>query len=250
MQLAESTGHRFPRLPWWQQYLWPSLHRQNRWSQSVPTPTFSAYTVPAAILLLAVFVCTFWILSDEYFLEQVTAKAHSRATTEEQQETIERAREATKLAFENPSARIWVGLKITWAVARTFFVFLVFSWLLLSWISGKWDLFLQFYLLALTSTSTISIGIVVHTILRIVLQEEIVGLSPVVLIQRIDFSNPAHFLLARIDLFTAWFLWVLSMRASRAYGESIPIVLSLIFGGWLVLILLSFLLDIRFYFLP
>jgi hypothetical protein len=203
--------------------------------------------VPFAILLLTAFTCTYWILSSEHFFERIHEEAYARATTEEQREALNNAREATELALASESAKIYFGVHVAWVVGRSFVVLLLSCWLLLSWISSRWDLFLPSYLSWLSVSGVLSLGFIIHTIIQLVLHEQTINIGPALLFEPVDKSDSLYSVLTRIDLFTLLFLWATSIRWSNIYGESKWAVFFITCSTVVVLALLSMLLDIQFF---
>ena len=235
---------------WWSQYFHPIPNPRSPWSQIPARLPTSAYLLPLIILLATVFGCLFWIYSSEAYFERVSAKALERASSTEQRAAFERTVEMTRRVTQNPVFRAWVSLESLWVVVRSLLLLHFVGWILLSSITGNWSEFLPFTFSVFVSTGVIVIGMIVYAAFRLFLGMEWFFLSPLLFIDSFDPSDPLHLLSARVDLFLLWFLAAVSVRSSHIYRERVPIVFAALFGLWLILFSLFFLLERSFYILP
>lgn len=184
--------------------------------------------------------------SNEYFIEQLHRQAEARATTAEQRETIELSREATDRVLKNPAFRLLMSLEVVFVSVRSLLILLLIVWIALSILAERLSLFLPFWLLASTSTSILSLGTVINTIVKIALLQGNTPFSPMFFFGSYDGADPIHFVLARSDIFSLYFLSLVSFRASAIYQEKPLVILSLSLACWTAVLLLAFLFKFSF----
>ncbi len=225
------------KIEWWRQYLSPFFKPSDTQLKSPPNPTFFAYTLPLAIFALTVFVCAYWLYSNEHFIEQTLSKAEAQARTLKDVERIERTREGLAHVLRNPGIRILVSGEMVFVVTKSLLLFLLLVWLLLSALSSRWHSFLPFWLLSTGATSMLSLGLIVNSILKVVFLQEMAGIGPLWLLSSYDHDDPFPIILAQFDIFLLWYFALLSFRVSDLYEEKPSLVFILCVACWMILVL-------------
>jgi len=225
------------RIEWWRQYLSPFFKPSDTQLKSPPSPTFFAYTLPLAIFALTVFACTYWLYSNDNFIEQTLSNAETQAKTVEDVERIERTREGLEYILKNPGIRMLLTGRMVFVVTRSLILFLLLVWLLLSALSSRWHVFLPFWLLSSGATSILSLGLIVNSILKVVLLQKVAVIGPLWFLSSYDPDEPFPIILAQFDVFLLWFFGVLSFRVSHLFEEKPSIVFILCVACWMIIIL-------------
>jgi hypothetical protein len=205
--VTPQTAH---RIEWWQQYFTPLFKPSDTRLKSPPSPTFFAYSLPLVIFACTVFACTYWLYSNDYFIEQLLSRAEAQAKTLEDVERIERTREGLELALRNPGLRVLFSGNMVFVVIRSLILFLLLVWLLLSTLYRRWHLFLPFWLLSSGATSILSLGLIANSILKVVLLQEVAVVGPLFFFGQFDANDPLAIIIAQFDLFLLWFFGKLS----------------------------------------
>ncbi len=248
-EIGSREAHHDPT-SWWQTYFTFGLSWRNGQEAVVPEATSIAYTIPWLLFILVLITSVYSIVSNEYFFERLHEKALARARTQEEREAFEQVREGTEAALKNPAIRLAFSVEIATISVRTLGILLVVVWVVCSALSSTPNSFRSFFLMFSSSTSILSLGVIVHTLMTLWLQEEIIGLSPMRFFEHWDSTNPVHFILARMDVFTVWFFWVCSIQVSRLFHEKALLLFTVFVSTWLILLLVSFLVDWQAYLLP
>ncbi len=233
--VTPQTAH---RIAWWQHYLSPFYKFSDTRLKSPPSSTLFAYILPFVILACTVFGCTYWLYSNEYFIEQALSKAEAQAKTLEDVERIERTRDGLEYALRNPGIRVLLSGVMVFVVIRSLVLFLLLMWLLLSVLSSRWKLFLPFWLLSSSATSILSLGLIVNSVLKVVLLQEMAVIGPLLFMSQFDSNDPFPTILAQFDVFLLWFFGVLSFRVSYLFEEKPSLVFILCVSCWMILILI------------
>ena len=233
-------------VPWWKAYLSALPHRGGEDAVEIPEPTTAAVTLPFLLLMTSLFCSTFIIFSNERYLDRIVDDAMTHATTREQRETLELNREGNKQILDNPAIRFVIASKVTLRYALSFSATLFLFWLTLAGMSGRWDSFAVYWLIAMSSTAMLLLAAAVMFLLRWFFFLGDHNLSLGFLLTSPDFSGVPFRLLSQLDLFNLWFLWLLSSRLSPIYRERTA-TLFVVFVSLLVIeILFSSLVGVDF----
>jgi hypothetical protein len=232
---------------WWKLFLSMFPRNSDENSARIPHPTAAAYAFPLVILVASIFLSEFLIFSNEDYLDHIVDNAMTRATTREQQETLELNREANKQILRNPGIRVLMASGIVMRFILSLIASFVLFWLSLAGVSGRWESFPEFWRVALSSTSVLVIGVGVLLFLRWFFYLADNNLSLVLLLHKPDFDGVLFSLLSNLDLFNAWFLFLLSSRLSSIYHESTATLFVIFLVILIIEILFSSLVHASFF---
>ncbi len=234
-------------IQWWRLFLSLFPRSSDKNSARIPHPTAAAYAFPLVILVASIFLSEFLIFSNEEYLDHIVENAVSRATTREQQETLELSREANKQILHNPGIRVLMAARIAMRYVLSFAATLVLFWLALAGLSGRWESFPDFWRVAISSTGVLLIGVGVLFLLRWFFYLADNTVSVALLLQKPDFSGVLFSLLSNLDLFNVWFLILLSSRLSAMYHERTATLFEIFLLVLIAEILSSSLLHVGFF---
>lgn len=223
---------------WWQQYFRPFFKRSDILLQLPPKPTLFAYILPLILFAFAVFVCVYWLYSNDYFIEQILARAEVGAKTMEEKERVERTREGMSYILKNPAFRLLLSAEYTFTVVKSLLLFLFFVWLLLSTLSSRWQNFLSFWLVSSSSLSVLTIGILVNSVLKVALLREVATVGPLLLLDSHGFTSEYVAIIAQFDVFLIWYFSLLSFKLSSLYEEKPLTVFVICISCWTIITLL------------
>lgn len=232
--------------PWWILYpsIIPLLNREN--PARIPHPTTSAYTLPFLLLASAVFLSLFFLSSNEGYLDRIIDNAETHAHSREQRETLELNREANKQIVRNPGIRFVIAATVAARYSLSLLVTLALFWLAIAGMSGRWESFLEFWLVATSSTGVLLLAAGIQFFLRWFFFLSDYNVSLVLLLPRPDFSGVLFNLLLQVDIFNVWFLWLLSSRCSIIYQEKTAVLFIIFISILVIEVLVSSLLHIDF----
>lgn len=151
--------------------------------------------------------------------------------------------------MRTPLARMLLSFEVGWVSTRSLLLFMFAHWILLSLLTERWALFPTYWIASGTSTSVITLGVVLNTLMKIALLSEDIVLGPSALLGSYDSSNIFHSILKSSDIFSLWYLVLLSLRISRLYEERSFLVVALSATCWLILLLSSFVFGFRYSFI-
>ena len=232
-------------VPWWKLFLDPLIP----WGRSTYHRTHSSLpscTIPFFLFVGVVCLCSYMLMTNDYFVEQILLKALGRAGTSEELEAAVRAREATQLAMRNPVMMATIALEGGLVSARSLLMVFILDHALISAVSSRWSLLPESWKLFSLSTGVLMLGVLVNTLLKVILLDENFVVGPSVFLSSFDNANIVHSALKTSDCFSIWFLTVFSRKASGITGEKTWIIGMVSACSWLIVHLVCILLGIRF----
>lgn len=222
---------------WLKAYLQPFSIASPSPPATVPEPTFVASIAPVSLLVLVVIGCVYWSISNEWFMQETLARAEADAVTTEEIQRLENTRTGIESALRNPGIRLLLSARSAIVLLRSYLLFIVVLWLTLSFMSGRWGLFLPLWLASGASTSILVCGIMTNTVLKVVLLKQVAALGPILFIESGDLEEPVTVLLTQVDAFLLWYMAHLSGRLSSQFDERPLYVFLASYSIWLALIL-------------
>jgi len=224
---------------WWELYFIPVQSRTGGPSSVLPAATSSAYGMPLLLFLCVNFLCSFLLMSNQNFMDRSFENAKSRITNNEQAAFLEHTEEANRQILQHPGMRIAISTTLTFKGLISFLSTAVLFWFAFALYSGRWNTIPEFWLVMTSSWSILVLGSIVFFILQFSLLtfDDKPGFAW--LFRELKRSSFTYELINQFDLFTVWFIYLLSSRLGRLYGEH-RFVLFILFTLIIILIHLLF----------
>jgi hypothetical protein len=227
------------RCEWWELLFVPFNVKINNQYCTVPHSTTAAYTIPIVVYLCSTFMLSFFILSNQNYLDRSLENARSHSKNIEQDEFFELNKEANRQILQNPGMRVIISITIVYKCLISFVCAIIIFWIAVAFLCGQWDNFPDYWLITSSTLSVLCLSSLVLFVFQssLLLFDENIGL--VLLIKDLDRSSILFKLLSQLDLFNIWFLYLLSARLGTYYHESRWTIFILLIFIFLLIILLS-----------
>jgi Yip1 domain len=206
-------------------------------------PTAANWLVPALIASV-VGAVSVWIVLAQPAIQQQIREKQDHAIGQK----LEKAVQAGKLTRqqadqERAAAEKFMGptlMKISGTVGAFFFSFVrVFLWGLVLWVIGLWWLKVRFNYLKAVEIAGLAgmigvLGAIVTLLLKVNFSNPSSSPSLALAVGDFDPKNPLHLLLAAVNLFDVWQLWVMAVGLARLAGVPFFRAGFPLFGLWLI----------------
>jgi hypothetical protein len=226
------------RCEWWELFYVPFNVKINNQYCTIPFSTTAAHTLPIIIYLCCTFMLSFFILSNQNYLDRSLENARSHSKNIDQDELFELNKEANRQILQNPGMRVIISITITYKCFISFVCTIIVFWIGVAFLCGQWDNFPDYWLITSSTLSVLCMSSIVLFVFQtsLLLFDENIGL--LLFIRDLDRSSILFKFLSQMDLFNIWFLYLLSARLSAYYQESRRAIFILLVFIFVLIILL------------
>ncbi len=230
------------------------LYRPRSAAQAILSRRVSTLSPVVSIFMLVVVIAaTNWItLTDRELIQDFLSSEDPYMATEEELVRSERVREATLLGLDQRGVVLTSSVTMIWQAIRTLAILCFLLAVVFSFLEEGLELIPRMVELACLSTIILSLGIIVHTGMRYYFRSFTAVLSPAFFVHPFDHKDALHLSMARLDLFTIWYLVCLSLSLAAIYKENLLTTVSMTILIWVVLQLIGLVVgaDFSFFLTP
>jgi hypothetical protein len=201
------------------------------------------WLVPAIIASLAGVLTVLIVLSQPAIQQQIREK-QERAVEQRLDKMVKAGQITREQANQQQAmAEKFMGptlMKMAGAASAVAYSFArVFLWALVLWLIGLWLLKVRVGYLKTAEVVGLAgmigvLGTIVTLLLRVNLSNPASSPSLALAVGEFDPKNPLHLLLAAVNLFDLWQIWVMALGFSRLASVSFARVGFLVFGFWVI----------------
>lgn len=201
------------------------------------------WLVPALIASLVGTISVLIVLAQPAIQQQIREK-QDRAIEQQLEKQIKAGKLTREQADQQRAmAEKFTGpifMKISGTTGAIFYSFArLFLWALVLWLLGLWLLKVRFKYLKAVEIAGLAgmigvLGTIVALLLKVNLSNPASSPSLALVVGDFDAKNPLHLLLAALNLFDLWQVWVLALGLARLTG--VPFVRAgfAVFGFWVI----------------
>jgi hypothetical protein len=207
------------------------------------SPSVSNWLVPALILAVAGAIATFIIFSQPVIIQKIHDQQVAVMDQQVKDGKMTQAQEDQALAVMDKFAGPGM-MKIFGSVVAVFGAFVhIFWWAFVLWLMASVVLktkipFMKAAEVAGLATMVLVLGAIVSTLLTVITGKLGATLSPALAISDFNLKNKLHMLLAALNVFNFWLVWVSASGLSRLTGAPFTKALLIVVIYWLALTLL------------
>ncbi len=187
--------------------------------QSQKNNSLFVKALPFLFYILMVFLSTYILLSNSYFIEEELMRAEQKAEEFMDKYSAIELIERTREIIENPGYKFSVSIKGVFIAGRNLSIFLLLCFFIISLISEKWFDFKTFITISGQSVNILSLGYLLNALLKIALINGRVTLGIMLLLTDLNKDNVFESIVSKIDIFSLLFIISLSLIVARLYNE-------------------------------
>jgi hypothetical protein len=205
-------------------------------------PSVANWLVPALIMAVVSVISVFAIFSQPVIIQKIHDQQTSVMDQQVKDGKMTQAQEDQALAMMDKFAGPGM-LKIFGSVSAVFGAFIhVFWWAFVLWLMASLFLkikipFMKAAEVAGLATMIFVLGAIIATLLTVITGKLGATLSPALLISDFNLKNKLHMLLAALNVFNLWLVWVSASGLSRLTGAPFSKALLIVAIYWLALTL-------------